>query len=111
VKTKPTALRAPAYLSDESRRWFLAVVRDYELSPHHLRILESAAKAWDRQQEARRILDEHGLSFTDRWGAPRMRPEARVESLARNDFLRSLRELSLDIEPPQNRPPARPGTR
>ena len=42
---KPPA--APHHLHN-SKAWWVSVVTDYELEPHHLRILTLAAEAWDR---------------------------------------------------------------
>ena len=44
---------APGHLSEPTRRWWSSVVRDYELEPHHLRLLQLAAEAWDSTQNAR----------------------------------------------------------
>jgi P27 family predicted phage terminase small subunit len=85
------------------------VVRDYDLEPHHLRLLQAACEAWDRYQQARMALAEHGLTFTDEKGMVRARPEAAIERDARTAFARLVRELDLDVEPPseeRSRPPA-----
>jgi len=41
------------------------VVGDYDLEPHHVRLLTLAAEAWDRGQQAREVLDRDGLTYTD----------------------------------------------
>jgi hypothetical protein len=87
-------------LSDATRRWWLSVVTNYQLEPHHLRLLQLAAEAWDGAQAARQALAEHGSTYTDRYGAPRLRPEAALERDHRTAFARLIRELDLDVEPP-----------
>jgi hypothetical protein len=83
------------------------VVADFELDSHHLRLLTLACESWDRGQEAREALSEHGLTFIDRYGSPRARPEVAIESSSSIAFARILRELSLDVDPPpESRPPA-----
>jgi phage terminase small subunit len=80
----------------------------FELEQHHLRLLQLAAEAWDRAEQAREALAEHGLTFDDRFGAPHARPEVAVERDSRIAFTRLLRELDLDGDntPASPRPPA-----
>jgi phage terminase small subunit len=72
-----------------------------------MKLLTLAAEAWDRCQQAREALAKHGLTFEDRFGCPRSRPEIAVERDSRLAFARLLRELDLDVEPPPDgsRPP------
>lgn len=74
-------------------------MRDYQLEPHHVRLLTLAAEAWDRTQEARQALDDNGLIFMDRHGSVKPRPEVAIERDSRIAFARLLRELDLDGEP------------
>jgi hypothetical protein len=80
---------------------------EYQLEPHHTRLLTLAAESWDRCQQAREVLDRDGLTYADRFGAPRARPEVAVERDNKVSFARLLRELDLDVEPPSEgrRPP------
>jgi phage terminase small subunit len=84
------------------------VVGDYELEPHHLKLLQAACEAWDRMQAARKALDDLGLTFIDAQGQPRTRPENAVERDSRIAFARLVRELDLDGGAPAEtkRPPA-----
>jgi hypothetical protein len=47
------------------------------------------------------------MTFTDRHGDPRARPEIQIEIASRTSFARLLRELDLDVEVPtaNSRPP------
>lgn len=103
---EPAAPRAPAHLQKATRDWFVGVMADYVLEPHHVRLLTLAAEAWDRSQQAREALAT-GLTFTDRFGAPHARPEIAIERDSRTAFARLVRELDLDTEPPAagKRPP------
>jgi P27 family predicted phage terminase small subunit len=98
--------KTPMHLEAKTRKWWRNVLEDYELEEHHVKLLTLAAEAWDRCQEARRILDENGLTYTDRFGCPRARPEVAIERDSRIAFARLLRELALDLEPPEE--PGRP---
>lgn len=92
--------KAPRHLQAATRRWWRSVVEDYQLEEHHVRLLTLAGEAWDRCQEARRALARHGMTYTDRFGAPKARPEVAIERDARTGFARLLRELDLDVDPP-----------
>ena len=98
----------PDHLTDPTKRWWKAVLEDYQLEGHHLRLLQLAAEAWDRCQQAREILATNGLTHSNRFGDPVARPEVAIERDSRLAFARLVRELDLDVEPPaeRSRPPA-----
>ena len=96
----------PQHLKPPTRRWWASVVADYDLAAHHIRLLTLCGESWDRCTEAREALVEHGLTFTDRFGCPKPRPECAIERDSRIAFVRIIRELGLDdTEPPEARPP------
>ena len=99
--------KAPMHLRLPTQRWFRHVLETFELEQHHFRLLQLAAEAWDRAEQAREALAEHGLVFTDRFGCPHARPEVAVERDNRISFTRLLRELDLDAVPTPSakRPP------
>lgn len=109
-KQRDPGPKAPSHLSAPTRRWWQAVVEEFEFAEHDLRILTAAAEAWDRKESARKALKEKGETYTDRFGAPRVRPEVQIERDARTAFLRAMRELALDVDPPESRPARRRGT-
>jgi len=98
-------VQPPAHLSAEAKRWYRAVCTDFELQDHHRQLLPVSAESWDLAQKARRELEEAGsLTYTDRFGGVRPRPEISIARDARATFMRSLRELQLDVEPPRPEP-------
>lgn len=105
---KTAAQRPPSHLRTATAKWFRQVLTDYELEDHHIRLLTLAAEAWDRSCQAREVIDAQGLTFSDRFGQPKARPEVAIERDSRIGFARLLRELDLDVEAPSeaNRPPA-----
>jgi phage terminase small subunit len=107
-KTAETAFKPPAYLKPATRDWFAHVMSEYSLEQHHYRLLVLAGESWDRGQQARQAIEKHGITYVDRFGAPRKRPEIAVEAESRIAFARILRELDLDVDPPAtaSRPPA-----
>jgi phage terminase small subunit len=99
---------APGHLQAATRAWFDDVLRDYQLEPHHVRLLTLASESWDRCCQAREVLAAKGLTIDDRFGFPRARPEVAIERDSRIAFARLCRELDLDTEvsPGSPRPPA-----
>lgn len=96
--------KPPAHLEKATAKWWKQVVEDFELEPHHLRLLTLAAEAWDRCQAARAIIDEMGMTYNDRFDQPKPRPEIAIERDSRIGFARLLRELALDVEAPPEAP-------
>lgn len=102
----PKGPQAPQHLADPTRVWWRSVMADYDFESHHVRLLTLACEAWDRGQQAREHLAEHGLTFLDRFDQPKARPEVGIEPDSRTSFARLIRELGLDVaDPDDSRPP------
>ena len=108
---KQKAETAPGHLQPETRAWWKSVVLDWQLEDHHRRLLTLAAESWDRCQAAREAIEKNGMTFCDRFGTPRARPEVGIERDSRIAFARLVRELGLDIEGPNESRPPRIGQR
>ena len=91
-----TTQKPPSHLKPVTAKWWRSVTTDFDLEPHHLRLLTLAAEAWDRGQQAREVIDREGMTYTDRFGCPKPRPEVAIERDSRIGFARLLRELALD---------------
>ena len=102
----PITHKAPKHLRAATRKWFESMLADYELEPYHVRLVQLAAEAWDRCQEAPEAIKKHGMTFENKHGETKIRPEAVVEKDSRIAFGRLIRELNLSEEPDQSRPPA-----
>ena len=101
--------KPPEHLSADAAAWWQSAVAEYDLGPHHLRLLQGACEAWDRQQQARVTIAEHGgLTFSDERGVIRAHPAVAMERDARTAVARLIRELDLDGGPGSEapRPPA-----
>ena len=102
--------KAPPHLKAATRLWFEDVLANYELEPHHVRLLTLAAETWDEYQAARDAVKKHGLTFSNRYGEVKTRPEVAIERDCRIAFARLVRELNLDTQPAEEgsrpRPPA-----
>lgn len=89
----------PKHLPADTAAWFGIVIKDYELDSHHIRLLLKACEAWDRSEQAREAIAAHGMTYVDRFGSPRARPECAIERDSRSAFARLVRELGLDVAP------------
>jgi P27 family predicted phage terminase small subunit len=107
MKANNTASRPPKHLRTDTAAWFKLVTKEFELDSHHVRILIKACESWDRSEQARESIAQFGMTYEDRFGAPRARPEVAIERDSRLAFARLVRELGLDVAPPaESRPPA-----
>jgi phage terminase small subunit len=96
----------PNTLSPAAQSWWKATTEEYELEPHHVRLLSEAAHSWDRAAQARALVDAEGIVVRDRFGQVKSHPAVAIERDARNVFVRIMRELDLDGVPePESRPP------
>ena len=101
------------HLTPPTQVWVQSVKNDFDLEPHHLRLLMLAAEALDRCGQARDAIGQHGITFMDKSGNPKARPEVSIERDNRIAFARLLRELDLDLSGPIEAPraPAIPSNR
>jgi hypothetical protein len=83
------------HLTPASRAWLKAVRETFETDESALQLLLLAAHALDQTNAARAVLDREGVTYADRFGAPRTRPEVAIERDSRLAFLRILRQLGL----------------
>jgi len=94
-------VKVPEHLRPASKAWFRQVMRNYELEPHHIRLLTLACEAFERAEDAQKTLGKEGLIYLDRFGSPHPRPEVKIKEQAEIIFARLLRDLALDVEPPK----------
>jgi len=94
------------HLKPATKKWFDRIASEYQLESHHLRILLVAGEMWDRSAEAREAVQQAGVAVVDRYGQMKANPLIETERSCKILFLRSIRELGLDIEEPESpRPP------
>ena len=87
---------APDHLSDQMQGFWTVIHRDLDLEPHQVLLVKLACEAYDRAQAARKVLDEQGMTYVDKAGQPKPRPECTIEHNARLDFSKLLRDAGLD---------------
>ena len=108
---KRKAPSAPAGLGQRAREWWRKMQAEYAVvDAGGLALLETAARAYGRMEQARALLDKEGVTTVDRWGQRRLHPAASVERDSRAGLLAALRCLHLDVEPVRDHA-GRPGGR
>ena len=83
-----TTPRPPAHLSKSSAAWWRQVVKEFDLEPHHLKLLQAACEAWDRMCQARDAISTQGLTIRDGNGIPKAHPAVPIERDSRLAFAR-----------------------
>lgn len=106
MKKSNAALAPPKHLRADTKRWFAGIVEEFDLDSHHLRLLVKASEAYDRSEEAREAIAKFGMVYENRFGAPVARPECGIERDSRLAFARLVREIGLDVSPPNDSRPA-----
>ena len=108
---RKTSVNAPNHLSAAARRWWRAIMGEYQIEDAAgLLLLTTALECFDRMKSAGAVLDQEGPTFTDRYGQARPHPAATVESTNRSQMLSAIKQLNLDLEPLRDRV-GRPGGR
>ena len=90
--------RAPAGLSAAMKSLWKDIGQQFDLDSWHYRLLEQAARSYDRAEQCRAICDKKGLTIEDRYGKIIPRPESLLEKQNRDEFARLLKQLDLDAD-------------
>lgn len=103
----PTPTPPPA-VSVAVASWWRGVQHEYAIADHAgVMLLNQAALALHRAEQARAAIERDGLTVTDRFGCVKHHPLLPHLRDAESSFRSSLAALRLDAEPA--RPPGRPG--
>ena len=101
------ALKIPKHLTVSSRHFYAQICDNFVLESHHLRLLQLLCEAFDRGQEARKLLAQEVLTVVDsKLGIKRPHPCVSIERDSRTAVARLTRELNLSEEPDDSRPPS-----
>ena len=91
----------PEHLVGDALAFWTTVQAGYSITdPAGLRLLRLACEAMTTAEMARLAIARDGLTYVDRFGAPRPRPESRIQIAAMTTFRSLCRELRLD--PPES---------
>lgn len=86
----------PSHLSAAARKLWDKLTADYVLDDAAgMLLLQSACEAYDRLQEARKLIDKEGAVQRDRWGQAKPHPACGIERDARTQMHSALRLLKL----------------
>ena len=91
---------APSHLSSAAKKWWRAIVQDFDIDDGAGRLLlQSALEAFDRMKGAQVLLKSEGTVFRDRWGQTKPHPAVVIERDARSAMVTALRALNVDAAP------------
>lgn len=95
-------MKCPSSLSLAARRHWNRITKEYELTPDAAMILQTGLENWDMAQDARNKIREEGIVVNGK-----RHPAIEIQKLGDMIFLRSMRELGLNISDPGDvgRPP------
>jgi hypothetical protein len=77
------------------KTFWIRAFESNNLQPYQIEILLKALEAFDRAEQARRILKRKGLTYEDRFGQPRTRPEVQIERDSRAQFAKLIDRAGL----------------
>ena len=89
--------KAPKALGKDGKQLWDQVCTGYEFDEIGSVILQRACECFENMQDAARKLKRDGLTYHDRFGAPRLHPAWRIMHESRESLLKHLR--SLNVEP------------
>jgi len=90
------------HLQPQTQRWITDLVRNFTFEPVQLKLLILAGEAHERTNEARERIAKDGICIEDRFGQLKRHPAVQIERDSRSAFSKLMRQLKLDIDPPQH---------
>lgn len=106
-KKHPTPT-APDCLTPRAQRLWQAIIDDYDLPPSQLEMLRQALESLSRADRAACVVEEQGMTVTDRYGCIRQHPMLDVELRNRATFARLMTLLKLHTTTERPHRPGRP---
>lgn len=87
-------------LQPGTKRWINAIRKEFSLESHHDKLLCLAGASWDRILQSREQVRKEGCYVQDRFGQAKEHPGLTTERQSMIVYLRVMREVGLDLEPP-----------
>lgn len=98
-------------ISTAGKRLKKNILAEFDISDRGgLEILDRAVESYCRMKAAEAIIDKEGLTVKNRFDETREHPALNTERKARSQFLLAIKQLNLDVFPPNHRI-GRPGGR
>ena len=89
-------MKPPGHLSKPAKRLWIKILTDYEINDAAgLALLQTACEAFERCDEARRLIKRESTVIMDRFGQPKPHPAVAIERDARGQLIAALRSLKL----------------
>src|SRR5215470_2883032 len=90
-----TAIKAPADLSESSKKFWQEIFEQYNLEPHHLKLLNAACVMLDGATAAEKAIKQHGEYHLDRHGVWRSHPAIADRKACLAQFARLLKAIGI----------------
>jgi len=99
-------MKYPKNLKEEGQKFYKEQQSVYGMEdPHEVRMLQMAGGCLDEIHESEGQIRKDGRFVKDRYGQIKEHPAGKVIRENRALFLRIIRELGLNVEIPESRPP------
>jgi len=91
-------------ISREGNKLKRIILAEFDISDRGgLEILDRAIESYCRMREAEKIIDRDGLTVKNRFSEVKEHPALNTERKARAQFLLAIKQLNLDVLPPNHR--------
>jgi P27 family predicted phage terminase small subunit len=94
----PAAPAPPEHLRKDGRDFWQTIVQEHDLESHQLALLCLACEQFDTQDQARKVIAQHGMTYATKTGTVKPRPELSIERQAARLISTLLRQLKLDAD-------------
>ena len=91
-------MKAPKHLRKSAKTFFMAMLSDYEINDAGgLALLRAAAEAFERAEDARKLIKKEGAVIIDRFSQKKPHPAVSIERDARGQLISAIRALKLEV--------------
>ena len=91
-------------ITREAKKLRKGILTEFDISDRGgLEILDRAIESFCRMKQAEAILDKEGLTFLNHFGEVKEHPAVNMERKARAQFLLAIKQLNLDVLPPNHK--------
>ena len=91
-------------ISTAGKKLKAEILAEFDISDRGgLEILDRAIESFCRMKAAEKIIDKEGLTVKNRFNEIREHPALNTERKSRSQFLLAIKQLNLDVLPPNHR--------
>lgn len=88
--------KPPTGICSDARRFWTSVNSLYELTPDRMEALVEACHSMTRARQCRKAIKAHGLTYLDKAGQPKPRPEVAQEKAAQLVYSKMIQLINID---------------